>query len=193
MYQDVLSERNVWTVYLYPTVQLPPTVALLWSKGFERCTVYRYHTGSLPYIFQFCPTGSLPYWLFSLALSSMLNLMNCSSMHWKSLYVLHWSLIDADGIWFNLKYRLQKLKKRFLQIRVTYRIKFKLPRRKIPCPAWIYQVIQGCIWPLFLYMGFVQRVKWYFTDLKVIFRWIRILILYMSNISILPLDPPLPP
>ena len=43
----------------------------------------------------------------------------------------------------------------------------------------------------FSYMAFDQRVKWYFTDLKAIFRWIRILILYISNISILPLDLPL--
>ena len=38
-------------------------------------------------------------------------------------------------------------------------------------------------------MAFDQRVKGYFTDLKADFWWIRILILYISNISILPLDP----
>ena len=51
----------------------------------------------------------------------------------------------------------------------------------------IYQVSQGCIWLIFSYMAFDQKVKWYFTDLKAIFRWIRILIHYISNISILPL------
>ena len=77
----------------------------------------------------------------------------------------------------------------FVQICVIYRIKFKLPKHKIPCPGLIYQVIQGCIWLFFSYMAFDQRVKWYFTDLKAIFMWIRIFILNISNISILPLDP----
>ena len=69
-------------------------------------------------------------------------------------------------------------------------IKFKLPKHKIPCPGLIHQVIQGCMCLIFSYMAFDQRVKGYFTDLKAIFRLIRILILYISNISILPLDPP---
>ena len=69
----------------------------------------------------------------------------------------------------------------FLEWHLTYRIKSKLPKRKIPCPARRYQVIQGCIWLIFSYMAFDQRVKWYFTDLKAIFRWIRSLILYIKQ------------
>ena len=48
---------------------------------------------------------------------------------------------------------------RFVQICVIYRIKFKLPKQKIPCPGLIYQAIQGCIQLIVLYMAFDQRVK----------------------------------
>ena len=64
--------------------------------------------------------------------------------------------------------------------------------RLISHPALIYQVNQGYIWLIFSYIVFGQRVKWYFTDLKAIFRWIRILILYISNINI-SFRPPHPP
>ena len=83
------------------------------------------------------------------------------------------------------KYYISKfspiLEWQFVRICVIYHIKFKLPKCKIPCPALIYQVIQGCMWLIFLYMAIDQRVKWYFTDLKAIFTWIRILIFYISN------------
>ena len=63
---------------------------------------------------------------------------------------------------------------RFVQICVIYRIKFKLPKHKIPCFWIIYQLTQGCIWLIFSYMAFDKRVKWYFTDLNAIFRWTRL-------------------
>ena len=80
---------------------------------------------------------------------------------------------------------------RFVQICVIYRIKFKLPKHKIPCPGLIYQIIQGWVWLIFSYLAFDQRVKLWFTDLKAISRWIRILILYISKISISFRPPPL--
>ena len=61
-------------------------------------------------------------------------------------------------------------------------------KNSVPCSS-ISSNSRIYIWYIFSYMAFGHRVKWYFTDLKAIFRWIRFLILYISNISILPLDP----
>ena len=53
-----------------------------------------------------------------------------------------------------------------------------LDSSKIQCTALLYQVIQGYIWHIFSYMCCAQRPKWYFTNLKAIYRWISKMSIY---------------
>ena len=58
------------------------------------------------------------------------------------------------------------------------------------CPALIYQVIQGYIRRFFSYMCCDQILEYYFTNLKALFRWIRIQIFHISILALTPLPPP---
>ena len=49
----------------------------------------------------------------------------------------------------------------FVQICIVYRIKFKLPKHKIPCPGLIYKKIQGYIWLIFSYIWPLTKVMFH--------------------------------